>query len=210
MPGNKRHENAMKRRTTTLIKSPLAWHMAAAPATHPAVPVLAERGGTQLRTPKAIVLVDTREQHPFDFARFEGWFAGIERRTLGIGDYSISGLEDICVVERKDLADLVHSFTIERPTFIKRLKRMSTYPNKLLVITASLSSVKSRYPFSPISPNRVLQALIAAFVGWGVPFLCAETHEMGEEIVASYLYQVHLYHWLEANGYGRYLAEEDL
>jgi hypothetical protein len=53
MPGNKRHENAMKRRTTTLIKSPLAWHMAAAPATHPAVPVLAERGGTQLRTPKA-------------------------------------------------------------------------------------------------------------------------------------------------------------
>jgi ERCC4-type nuclease len=151
--------------------------MAAAPATNPAVPVLAERGGTQLRTPKAIVLVDTREQHPFDFARFEGWFAGIERRTLGIGDYSVSGLEDICVVERKDLADLVHSFTVERPTFIKRLKRMSTYPNKLLVITASLSSVKSRYPFSPISPNRVLQALIAAFVGWGVPFLCAETHE---------------------------------
>jgi hypothetical protein len=32
---------------------------------------------------------------------------------------------------------------------------------------------------------------------------------MGEEIVASYLYQVHLYYCLEANGYGRYLAEED-
>jgi len=24
------------------------------------------------------------------------------------------------------------------------------------------------------------------------------------------LYQVHLYYWLEANGYGRYLADEDL
>jgi len=148
----------MKRRTTTLIKSPLAWHMAAAPVTHPAVPVLAERGGIQLRTPKPIVLVDTREQNPFDFARFEGWFAGMERRALGIGDYSISGLEDICVVERKELADLVHSYTVERATFIKRLKKMSTYPNKLLVIPAALSSVKSRYPFSPINPNRVMQA----------------------------------------------------
>jgi len=156
------------------------------------------------------VLVDTREQNPFDFARFEGWFAATERKALGIGDYSISGLEDICVVERKELADLVHSFTVERPAFIKRLKKMSTYPNKLLVITSALSSVKSPYPFLPDNPNRVMQTLIAAFAGWGVPFLCTETHEMGEEIVASYLYQVHLYHWLEANGYGRYLAEEDL
>jgi hypothetical protein len=26
--------------------------------------------------------------------------------------------------------------------------------------------------------------------------------ELGEELVASYLYQVHLYHWRETNGYG--------
>lgn len=57
-------------------------------------------------------------------------------------------------------------------TFMKRLKRMSTYPHKLLVITAALSEVKSRYPYSPGNPNRVMQALIAAFAGWGVPFLC--------------------------------------
>jgi hypothetical protein len=43
-----------------------------------------------------------------------------------------------------------------------------------------------------------------------VPFLCAETHELGEELVASYLYQVHLYHWLETNDYGRFLADNDL
>jgi hypothetical protein len=28
--------------------------------------------------------------------------------------------------------------------------------------------------------------------------------------VASYLYQVHLYHWLETNDQGRYLADNDL
>jgi hypothetical protein len=29
-------------------------------------------------------------------------------------------------------------------------------------------------------------------------------------MVASYLYQVHLYHWLETNDYGRFLVDNDL
>src|SRR5258708_39507616 len=105
------------RRRTSLIKSPLDWHMAAAPVAHPTIPVLAERGGTQLRTPRPTVLVDTREQNPFDFSRFDGWFAGVEKKALKLGDYSIVELEGLCVVERKDLSDLVHSFTSDRPVF---------------------------------------------------------------------------------------------
>ena len=95
------------RRRTSLIKSPLDWHMAAAPVAHPAIPVLAELGGTQLRTPRPTVLVDTREQNPFNFSRFDGWFAGVEKKALKLGDYSIAGWEELCVVERKDLSDLV-------------------------------------------------------------------------------------------------------
>ncbi len=33
---------------------------------------------------------------------------------------------------------------------------------------------------------------------------------MGEEILASYLYQVHLYHWLEENGFGPTLTDDSL
>jgi len=175
----------MKRLATSLIKSPLDWHMVAAPVPRPAIPVLAERGGTQLRTPRPTVLVDTRERNPFDFSRFAGWFAGVEKKTLKLGDYSIATLEDSCVVERKDLSDLVHSFTAERPVFVNRLRLMSAYPQRLLVITAALSTVKSSYPFSDVNPNRVMQSLIAALAGWNVPFVCTETHELGEEIVAS-------------------------
>lgn len=171
--------------------------MADAPLRHPALPVLAERGGTQLRTPGATVLVDTREQKALDFSRFEGWFAGVEKKALQLG-------------ERKDLADLVHSLTTERSVFVNRLRRMSAYPHRLLVITASLSSIKSSYAFSKCNPNHIMQALIAILAGWNVPFVCTETHERGEETIASYLYQVHLYHWLESNGHGRYLADQDL
>ena len=198
------------RRRRTLITSPLEWQMTALPVAHPALPVIAERGGTQIRAPKASLVVDTREQNPFSFERFSGWFSGIEKRPLELGDYSIAGLEDTCVVERKDLNDLVRSFHVERPVFIKRLRRMSAYPDRLLVIVAALSQVKSRYEHSPANPNRITQSLIATLAGLRVPFLCVETHELGEEIVASYLYQVHLYHWLEANGHDRRLADDDL
>jgi hypothetical protein len=54
--------------------------------------------------------------------------------------------------------------------------------------------------------------LIAVLAGLRVPFVCTETHEMGEEILASYLYQdqVHLYHWLEENGFDAALTDSGL
>jgi ERCC4-type nuclease len=198
------------RKRRTLVPSPLEWQMHASPVAHPPLPVLAERGGTQLRTPLPIAVVDTREQNPLSFRRFRGWFAGIECRALPLGDYSVAGMEDSCVVERKDLADLVGSFSDNRAVFVARLRRMSQLPRSLLVITAPLSQIKSEYPYRRTSPNRITQSLIAVLAGLRVPFICTETHELGEEVVASYLYQTFLYDWLERNGHGRYLADGDL
>src|SRR5450755_5060099 len=155
---------AIKRRRT-LITSPLDWFLSANPFPPPVIPVLAERGGTQLKTPRAVIVVDTREQNPFDFSRFEGWFSGVERRALKLGDYSISGLEDVCVVERKDLSDLVRSFTIGRKGFVARLRQMAEYPHRLLVVSAALSQVKSPYPHSAANPNQITQSLIAVLAG---------------------------------------------
>jgi hypothetical protein len=39
---------------------------------------------------------------------------------------------------------------------------------------------------------------------------CNETHELGEELVGSYRYQVHLLYWLESNNYGIFLSDNDL
>src|ERR1700728_5047378 len=125
-------------RKRTLIPTPLAWTGQSTPIPHPALPVRAERGGTQLRTPLPVAIIDTREQNPLSFRRFKGWFARIEYRALPLGDYSVVGMENSCVVERKDLADLIQSFTTNRSVFIKRLRRMSRLPHSLLVVTAPL------------------------------------------------------------------------
>ena len=73
-----------------------------------------------------------------------------------------------------------------------------------------LLAVASPSPHGGVNPNRITQSLIAVLAGLRVPFLCTETHELGEELVASYLYQVHLYHWLETNDHGRLLSDNDL
>ena len=126
----------MKRRRT-LITSPLKWQMTAAPVEPPVHPIFAERGGTQLNTPRPVVVIDSREQNPFSFDRFAKWFSGVERRALPLGDYSIRGMEETCTVERKELSDLMHSLSTERPTFLNRLRQMSLYPQRLLIITAA-------------------------------------------------------------------------
>jgi hypothetical protein len=87
---------------------------------------------------------------------------------------------------------------------------MHSFPHRLLVITTTLSQIKSPYLHSGVDPNRILQSLIAVLAGLGIPFATTETHELGEEIVASYLYQIHLYGWLEKNDEGRFLKDNDL
>ena len=197
-------------RKRTLIPSPLAWTSNSAPVPPPMLPVVAERGGTQLRTPLPVAIIDTREQNPLSFRRFRAWFERIEWRALRLGDYSVVGMETSCVVERKDLADLIQSFTTNRRVFIDRLRRMSRLPHSLLVVTAPLSEIKSEYPYRAANPNRITQSLMAVLAGLRLPFICTESHELGEEIVASYLYQTFLYDWLDRNGHGRYLADGDL
>jgi hypothetical protein len=48
------------------------------------------------------------------------------------------------------------------------------------------------------------QFLVAVRVGLPVPFVCNETHELGKELVGSYLHQVHLQHWLESTNHDRF------
>jgi hypothetical protein len=69
---------------------------------------------------------------------------------------------------------------------------MARYPHRLLVVTSTLSQMKSPYAHTNVDPNRTMQFLVATLAGLQVPFICSETHELGEELVGSYLYQVHL------------------
>lgn len=113
------------------------------------------------------VLVDTREQTPFQFT--EGVL--VERATLPTGDYSIKGFTDRVAIERKALADLVACCGPERERFLAEMDRMRAYELRLLVVEASLDDVLTHAYRSEMNPQSVVGTTIALLADYGVPTL---------------------------------------
>jgi hypothetical protein len=66
---------------------------------------LRERGASKVRITPPTILIDTREQRPFRFTRYE---VQTVRQFLPSGDYSVGGLEDRIAIERKGPGDLLN------------------------------------------------------------------------------------------------------
>ena len=159
--------------------------MAAAPVPPPVIPVLAERGGTPLKAPRAVVLVDTREQKPFDLSRFTGWFSGIENRARL--DSAITALPAWKIPalwsEKISMIWFTRSPSSAR-CLLSGLRRVSSCPHRLLVITTTLSQIKSSTSIWD-RPQSIVQSLIVPVAGLHLPFVTTETHELSEVIFAS-------------------------
>ena len=78
-----------------------------------------------MSAPLAIV-VDTREQAPYGFARFPA--VEIVRAGLPTGDYSLTGHEVRAAIERKSLDDLLGCLTGGRDRFERELARAPSPP----------------------------------------------------------------------------------
>jgi len=169
---------------------------------------LPERGGTQLRTPKPVIVVDTREQNPFSFERFGDGFP--ESRN-GRSNWRLLDCGARRYVRRRAQGPKLtwsarSTWNVPSSSRAAPHERVSRPP-------------AGHHSFAEPGGNRATNTALRTrtnhtvavghAAGLRVPFLCIETHELGEEIVASYLYQVHLYHWLESNGHGRRLADDD-
>jgi len=50
--------------------------------------------GEKITLAQPTLIIDSMEQRPYTFKPFRKWFAGIERKKLPFGDYSIAGLEE--------------------------------------------------------------------------------------------------------------------
>jgi len=115
------------------------------------------------------IIVDTREQRPFHFAKYE---AEAERAALPTADYSLPGFEDRVGIERKELGDLVGCLMgANRERFEKELRRLSAYELKAVVIEASMRDVADGLYRSEMKPHAVLQSVLAFQVRYSVPFL---------------------------------------
>ena len=176
--------------------------------------LIVKRDGSSItrRIPKPVVLVDTREQYPFNFDRFPNWIAKQKRQKLSVGDYSIEGMETSLVIERKSLSDLITTLMQQRTRFFKLCEKMTQYRWRALFVEASYEDIKAPYgEYTQAHPNAVSGTLDALEAKFGIPVVYTSQHQaLAEEKAASWLSKHFTYWYLESNGMGRVFQEGDL
>lgn len=132
-----------------------------------------------------IVLVDSREQAPFPFIRFN---VQAERAGLPTGDYSLPGFEDKAAIERKSLDDLVSCLMGKnRDRFERELTRGKAYELFAVVCEGSYQDIAEGRYRSEMKPQAVLQSIVAFQVRYGVNFIMAGTRQAAEYLTFSLL-----------------------
>jgi ERCC4-type nuclease len=164
--------------------------------------------------PKPVVVVDTREQSPFEFTGFENWVGGTVRHKLDYGDYSIAGMERLIRLERKSLTDLISTLTQNRARFFKACEGLARFRHAAILVEATYEDVKSYYDESLCTsahPNAVSGSLDAVEARYGLPVIYTSRHRpLAEEKAASWLSKLFTYWYLEKNELGRVLLPGDL
>jgi DNA excision repair protein ERCC-4 len=131
------------------------------------------------------IKIDTREQQPFTFTRYD---VDPETATLPVGDYSLPGFEDRAAIERKSLNDLIGCLMgKDRERFERELARGRHYELFVVVVEASLADVSQGRYRSDMKPQAALQSIITFQVRYRTPFMWAGNRAGAEYMTYSLL-----------------------
>ncbi len=136
------------------------------------------------------VVVDTREQAPYDFAG-ASCYAGtvVEQGSLSTGDYSLKGLEHLCAVERKSLPDFVACLGRERDRFVKELERGRGMECFAVVVEGDFASLAHHDYRGQLDAHSACQSVASFVARLRVPVLFAGSRLGGQYAVWSILRQ---------------------
>lgn len=134
----------------------------------------------------AVILIDTREQRPFDFSQVAPEF-GTKRVTLPTSDYSIEGFEDKIAVERKSLPDLVGCCGGSRGRFEECLRRLLSFPCRLVIVESPWWMIGQGRWQSKLQPSHV-QGSCIGWMGRGIPFFFAENKTEAARFTARFMW----------------------
>lgn len=142
------------------------------------------------------VIVDTREQSPYQFRTFKAdakhktpsglprpLFIPVETATLKTADYSIKGFESEIAVERKSLTDLFGTLGSGRERFERELQRLSQFQIAHIVIESDWRTILESPPErTKLSPKSVFRSINA----WEQEFPTIHWQFMGMRAIAEH------------------------
>jgi ERCC4-type nuclease len=126
------------------------------------------------------ILVDTREQRPFDLNPYR-----TKSTTLTTGDYTVFGLESLICLERKSLGDLVLCCGAERERFEREIKRLMGFEARAIIVEAEWTELYQRNWRSTLSVKQVTNS-VTGWIAQGIPIICAGVH--ASEVAKEFLF----------------------
>jgi hypothetical protein len=172
---------------------------------------LSREGRPKITVPAVEVLVDTDEQHPYDFRGLIR-IAGTSRQTLPAGDYAIAEAPGLWCVERKRVEELYTTVSnpSDRLRFLRELEALLAFPHRCLVVEGTIQQSIAGGRLGQYHKNGLIDFLDAMKVRYGMQIIQADTREEAEERVANLAALHYAYFFAEQQGLGRYLNENDL
>lgn len=80
------------------------------------------------------IIVDTREQKPYDFGFFTRADDTVVNRKLDYGDYSLEGLEDKIAIERKATpSEIARNFGKDKARFYREIEVLSGFDHAVFL-----------------------------------------------------------------------------
>ena len=103
------------------------------------------------------IIVDSREQQPYDFVDFG---LEVERATLKCGDYSVPQFTDLVAVERKNgIDELVACLSSDRQRFEAELARARSFERFYVVIEGHFHDILAGRYRSRMAPKAVIASI---------------------------------------------------
>ncbi|MCA9175829.1 MAG: ERCC4 domain-containing protein [Planctomycetales bacterium] len=130
------------------------------------------------------IVIDSREQEAYSFT------CPVVRAKLDAGDYSVAGFEDRVAVERKSLADFVHTVIHDATRFAAELQKLAGMDAAGVVVEANLDDVlRGRHEdvLRSVAPQAILGAALHIALHWGVPVYWCGSRQAACAFTNAYL-----------------------
>ena len=119
------------------------------------------------------IIQDTREKKPWTFSA-TGSVRDVKVVKLDTGDYSIEGMEDSFMIERKSSVDeLFMNLGVQWKRFEREMERAKPFKHKYLVIEATMRDVYRGSRYSKMSGRFIMARLVYLQLKYGIQVIFA-------------------------------------
>lgn len=149
-----------------------------------------------MRKSKFTIIRDSREK------KGKGWSfrassncRGMRVEKLDVGDYTVRGLEDTLVIERKTIGDLWNTLGRQDnyQRFLREWERAASHKIKYLVIEGNLSQIDNGYRYSKVPSNNIHAKLISLQVKHNVHVIFAGDSKRAQKYSRRLMSKIYRY-----------------